>query len=130
MAKNKLTLEDILKYYKAEIIPAEKGEWSGWIKSIDLEHKMLVVSLKGFYPEVHMDVHISDCKLILRDIEQLTDEERKHIMKLSLNPLRFPVLAFGTLDFFEDDKNVFDYLRSINIDIDGFLASGKAVKDD
>jgi len=128
---DKLTLQDCLKYYKAEIIPADIGMWSGWIKSIDLEGKMLVISLKGYYPEVDMEVPIADCKLTLRDISELTDEEKQHIDKLAcFSPIRYIIYESNEYDYslMEDDLQIFDYLRSINIDIDGFLQSGKAVK--
>lgn len=116
---DKLTLSDCFKYPNAKVIPADIGKWSGWIKSIDIEHKMLVVSLKGFYPEVHMDVHIADCKLILRDISELTGKEKNYIGK-----------TMGLLSIISKDRiELIDYLRSINIDIDRFLECGKAVKE-
>jgi hypothetical protein len=120
--ETKLTLQDCYKYPKAPLINELK---------LKCENLTELIKLCAFDScNIERILTEGNFKLCLRSIEQLTDEERKHIMKLSLNPLRFPVLAFGTLDFFEDDKNVFDYLRSINIDIDGMLNNGKAVKDE
>ena len=81
--KNKLSLEDILKYHKAKVISAGKGKWTGWIKDIHLQSKSLTLILKGYFPETEMWILISDCKLILRTIEQLTDEEIKKCHDLS-----------------------------------------------
>jgi len=133
---DKLTLSDCFKYPNAKVIPADIGKWSGWIKSIDIEHKMLVVSLKGFYPEVHMDVHIADCKLILRDISELTDEEKEYAEYNYFfeecgdwaNICEVFKCALGTFDG-NNSVELADYLRSINVDIDGFFKCGKAVKE-
>jgi hypothetical protein len=135
---DKLTLSDCFKYPNAKVIPADIGKWSGWIKSIDIEHKMLVVSLKGFYPEVHMDVHIADCKLILRDISELTGEEKKYINDNFVYELFKDALGENNYNSFDelfavcDNKvELINYLRSKNIMIEpeDWFKQGKAVKD-
>ena len=131
----KLTLEDCLKYPKAKVISADKGEWAGWISVIHLKSKSLTVILKGHFPEIEMRVNISDCKLILRDISQLTDEEKAQLLENHLNDQGRDILkrssySYGNFEnrLYELDVKQTDYLRSISVDIDNFLKSGKAVK--
>ena len=82
-------------------------------------------------------IPISNCKLILRDISELTDEERKHILNnfifdLYIDTVGISEIVWNNFDDLlaccEHRKESIDYLRSINIDIDDYLLSGKAVK--
>ena len=87
--------------------------------------------------DIFNDYYVCNCKLILRDISELTDEERKHILNNFIFDLYIDTVGISEIvwDNFNDllaccehRKESMDYLRSINIDIDGFLQSGKAVK--
>ena len=75
---------------------------------------------------------ISDYKLILRPIESLTEEEMFEIDDLDgdgKNPLDVKVRDQEYIEVDLTNVAISDYLRSINIDIDGFIASGKAVAE-
>ncbi len=131
MEKEKLTLEDCFKYPNAMVQFETDEVRTGFIRKIDFKaDRQLVIECipVSFY---HSDV--SDCKLQLRSIADLTEEESINVDRLDSEnmglELRIPY--HSDLTFFnynEGDKLIFDYLRSINIDIDGFLECGKAVK--
>lgn len=80
-----------------------------------------------------------NCKLILRSIEQLTDAEKIYIndnlfYELFKNTVSLNANAvWNSLDELlavcGDKTALIDYLRSISVDIDGMIASGKAVKE-
>ena len=136
MADNKLTLQDCCKYPNAKI------NYYSHIQSLVARFINIseFIALRKFDAEDD----IADCKLTLRDISQLTDEERKHIDRLAcINPItvrsnlkksvlliRYVIYESKELDYaiMKDDLQICDYLRSINIDIDDYLLSGKAVK--
>ena len=119
----KLTLADCFKYCKATII-YEQEKFFG---------------IGDFFRCSNPTLNISDCKLILRSIEQLTDEEKQYIAK------NFLLVDWGVLEGrtnqitlihimswceFEKLKDLLDYFREIGVDIDGMFKSGKAAKDD
>ena len=86
-------------------------------------------NLKHFLGFSNPFYQISDCQLQLRSIEDLTEKEKQEINDIIDDKYD------GTKDIFTGvyiisnySKYVFDYLRSINIDIDGFIECGKAVK--
>ena len=76
---------------------------------------------------------IQPCKLILRPIESLTEEE-KSILREDYG-INFSLGGINSIEkLIEyspkwDLKEAFDKLREWNIDIDGFIASGKAVAE-
>ena len=122
MTENKLTLEDCFKYYKATII-YEQEKFFG---------------IGDFFRCSNPTLNISDCKLILRDIPQLTDEEKQYIVKNfvfvswnvfeKLTELNLTVLMGYC--WFLKLKDLFDYLREKNIMIEkpDWFEIGKAVK--
>ena len=75
-----------------------------------------------------------NCKLILRDIPQLTDEEKQYIIDKNF---MHNIEVLFEYDINEIIRNTYsnktikliDYFREIGIDIDGMFASGKAVKE-
>lgn len=118
---DKLTLQDCFKYPEAPLI-SQLGlkceNLAEFIKAVDGH-------------DLEFILQDDDFKLILRSIEQLTDEEKKHIDRLAcINPIRYVIYESKELGYaiMKDDLQICDYLRSINIDIDCFLQSGKAVK--
>lgn len=137
--KSELTLQDILKYHNAEIY-YQSEKYKIYSVNIITEHIELIHSQywdmdvldENSFTDV---ICISDCKLILRDISELTDEEKEYIDKKYM-PLCLDEYEPINLDFKDSMEfitynlvtELIDYLRSINIDIYNFLKSGKAVK--
>ena len=126
MTEDKLTFRDALLYPKAMIV-------KNATKYIN------IIAFIVHHPiSDEMQYEITNCKLILRTIEQLTDEEKQYIAK------NFLLVDWGVLEGrtnqitlihimswceFEKLKDLLDYFREIGIDIDGMLASGRAVKE-
>ena len=126
---DKLTLQDCFKYPEAEI----RHNSGGSFKDV---FELIIRSYDANMSTLYMLADY-DCKLILRDISELTDEERKHILNnfifdLYIDTVGISEIVWNNFDDLlaccEHRKESIDYLRSINIDIDGFLQSGKAVK--
>lgn len=129
--ENKLTWQDVCKYYKAKILFTA----SYVTKSRNVQSTLIyaeVTNINTYYSPYYLGyinindirdkgvVAVSDCKLILRDITQLTDEEKQEVDRLDDEGI---YLSYGK-------RLVIDYLRKISVDIDNFIASGKAVKDE
>lgn len=123
----KLTLEDCYKYPKARIKADTKD-----FKNV------FTFTIYSFNSNLSSNqiLREENCKLILRSIEQLTDEEKRHIDKKFLpivldteETINLPLK--DSMNFIEYNLIIefIDHLRSINIDIDNFIKSGKAVKD-
>lgn len=123
----KLTLEDCYKYPKARIKADTKD-----FKNV------FTFTIYSFNSNLSSNqiLREENCKLILRDISQLTDEEKRHIDKKFLpivldteETINLPLK--DSMNFIEYNLIIefIDHLRSINIDIDNFIKSGKAVKD-
>lgn len=112
--ENKLTLEDCFKYYKATII-YEQEKFFG---------------IGDFFRCSNPTLNISDCKLILRTIEQLTDEEKRICDSFNKNASLTKILFVGKSLLTDTSRDLADNLRKIGIDIDGMFKSGKAAKDD
>lgn len=125
----KLTLADCFKYPEANIINTDTISIYTNIKAFIVYHPI----------SDEMQYEITNCKLILRTIEQLTDEEKQYIAK------NFLLVDWGVLEGrtnqitlihimswceFEKLKDLLDYFREIGVDIDGMFKSGKAAKDD
>lgn len=75
----------------------------------------------------------SDCKLLLRTVEQLTDEEVTEFRKIAMLPISWDnkrviswIIDLSCLL----EKNQADYLRSIGVDIDNAIADGWAVEQE
>ena len=125
----KLTLEDCFKYPKAPLINQLKlrcENLTEFIKAVDGHDLEFILQDDGF-------------KLILRDIEQLTDKEIKKCHDISfwdregLSMEERRILIDVKQERWEcslskSERDLADYLRSIGVDIDGFIESGKAVK--
>ena len=138
MTDNKLTLADWYKYYEADVqfTTDDNTIQRGYVRAIQV-HSDTELEIECF-PISFYHKTVSDCKLILRDISQLTDDEKKYIAK------NFLLVDWGVLEGrtnqitlihimswceFEKLKDLLDYFREIGIDIDGMFASGKAVKE-
>ena len=138
MTDNKLTLQDCFKYPFAKIVRFDL------VLGVKID---TFYSIQDFIEEsaryaLISDKEISNCKLIRRDISELTDEEMEKISNdylfvkcysVKLFNELFGIISVGKLiNYIANKENLllplFDYLRSINIDIDGFIKSGKAVK--
>ena len=127
MTEDKLTFRDALLYPKAMIV-------KNATKYIN------IIAFIVHHPiSDEMQYEITNCKVILRSIEQLTDEEKQYIAK------NFLLVDWGVLEGrtnqitlihimswceFEKLKDLLDYFREIGVDIDGMFKSGKAAKDD
>ena len=70
---------------------------------------------------------IMDCKLKLRPLSDLTGEGKDALLDLYTEGLS--ILQKEDTYHFQASQKVVDYLRSINIDIDGFIEAGKAVAE-
>lgn len=127
MTENKLTLEDCLKYSNASLI-----------NPLGLKTKSVIELINYCYNAnitINKLIKIDNLKLILRSIEQLTDEEKAQLLENHLNDQGRDILkrssySYGNFEnrLYELDVKQTDYLRSISVDIDNFLKSGKAVK--
>lgn len=127
MTEDKLTFRDALLYPKAMIV-------KNATKYIN------IIAFIVHHPiSDEMQYEITNCKLILRSIEQLTDAEKIYIndnlfYELFKNTVSLNANAvWNSLDELlavcGDKTALIDYLRSISVDIDGMIASGKAVKE-
>ena len=147
MTDNKLTLADCLKYPNAKILDytGSKDNPNDYRNIYDYIYKqgqLDGMNLEEITEDIFNDYYICNCKLILRDISELTDEEMEKISNdylfvkcysVKLFNELFGIISVGKLiNYIANKENLllplFDYLRSINIDIDGFIKSGKAVK--
>ena len=120
MKTEKLTVKDAMLYPNATIdYDGEKLNIFGYLQ------KFSIVIESGKIP--------MNCKLILRPIESLTEEE-KSILREDYG-INFSLGGINSIEkLIEyspkwDLKEAFDKLREWNIDIDGFIASGKAVAE-
>ena len=134
----KLTLQDYYKYNKSDVM--HKGDRCRVITinvicaSNCTESMYLNPIGKSYYIPLAI---VSDCKLILRHISQLTDEEKKHIAKKYLIDGLYSERTFkqieGLLLYTWSNKRVelINYLREKNIMIEpeDWFKSGKAVKE-
>ena len=131
----KLTIQDAIKYPNAEMIrttPAEITET--YFNSEQFENILDAMMHVGSINSAH--VFISDCKLILRPLSSLTEEEKEKVFEFFMNPHGIHSNQFGGWNNLNliivncavnKVKELIDYLRSINIDIDNFKEQGKAV---
>ena len=128
MAENKLTLADCYKYNKATITSVPTIHVFSNVKVlIEYAHENMLT--------IQEIIDFNNLKLILRSIEQLTDEEKAQLLENHLNDQGRDILkrssySYGNFEnrLYELDVKQTDYLRSISVDIDNFLKSGKAVK--
>lgn len=140
---NKLTLQDCFKYPNAKVI-----EYDFYNTGQSREYKNIMDYINKHKEYYDFTKLLFNCKLILRDITQLTDEEKEHIAETYLNDsfdnshipktngksvasiqnIQEQITLILEICSFEQIVEFIDYLRSINIDIDCFLQSGKAVK--
>jgi len=126
----KLTLEMCFKYPNAKVKYLD-NDWE--IHSIDFVNENVSLFRQTQYdvlvPEDYKtfrktDILISDCKLILRPLSSLTDEEKG---RLNLLERRFPKMDDTSETFRKHYQKQSDYLRSINVDIDNLEEKGVAV---
>jgi len=131
METEKLTVKDCMLYPNAKVqefhneMPFKKC--SDWENILDfLENKITTT------PYQNIDRLIEHCKLQLRPIESLTEAKMFEIDDLDgdgKKPLDVKVRDQEYIEVDLTNVAISDYLRSINIDIDGFIASGKAVAE-
>lgn len=129
----KLTLQDCFKYPNARILKT----WDNGNSKTNIETFL-------WRQGENIGDDISDCKLILRPLSSLTDEEKKIIKsyfrdvygysdRSGIN--KYHIDNINWLDISSITvccepkylKDLFDYLRSINIDIDNLQEKGVAV---
>ena len=118
MKKEELTLPDAMKYPKSLIVREYPNK-----STINYNNIFSFIWNVG----QSSVVYISDCRLVLRSLDQLTEDEILEIGKIIVNDNR-EFLDLDTILIQMKQVRIADYLRSRNIDIDGFLINGKAVK--
>ena len=132
MTDNKLTLQDCFKYPEAEI-----RHIGGSFKDV---FELIIRSYDANMSTLYMLADYN-CKLILRDISELTDKEIKKCHDIALwdgdgvpiDERRILIdekLKFWDCSLSKAERDLADYLKEINVDIYGFLKCGKAVKND
>jgi len=118
----KLTLQDCFKYPNATIVRFLSTLHTGTKKYSLLEFVNTNFVIRTGHGK--SEISISDCKLILRPLSSLTDEEKG---RLNLLERRFPKMDDTSETFRKHYQKQSDYLRSINIDIDNLQEKGVAV---
>jgi len=118
MKTKELTLPDAMKYPKSLIVREYPNK-----STINYNNIFSFIWNVG----QSSVVYISDCRLVLRSLDQLTEDEILEIGKIIVNDNR-EFLDLDTILIQMKQVRIADYLRSRNIDIDGFLINGKAVK--
>lgn len=137
-----LTLQDIYKYPNAKIL--HKGE-AHRIFSINLYTGDISIYHCQYEDDIMpysftQLVYLTDCKLILRPISDITEEEIKHCH--DLNFWKYDSMKYEQKNIIIDEtikyerwwviiskssKDLIDYLRIVNVDIDNIESEGKAV---
>ena len=139
---DRLTLADCYKYPEADVqfTTDDNTIQRGYVRAIQVHSDTELVI--DCFPISFYHKAVSDCKLILRDIPQLTDEEKIYINDnlfyglfkntVSLNANAIWNSFDELLAVCEDKTALIDYLRGNNILIEpeDWFKSGKAVKDD
>jgi len=139
---NKLTLSDCMKY------PNAKVKWDNSIYDIAgincvtnrvwLHKDKNMIGIIKWQPAKEIDVPIADCKLILREITQLTDEGKQYINDNYVYELFKNAIGENNWNSFnelfavcENKLGLINYLREKNIMIEpeDLFKQGKAVKD-
>ena len=120
MKTKELTLPDAMKYPKSLIVREYPNK-----STINYNNIFSFIWNVG----QSSVVYISDCRLVLRSLDQLTEDEILEIGKIIVNDNR-EFLDLDTILVQMKQVRIADYLRSRNIDIDGFLLNGKAVKNE
>lgn len=132
----KLTLQDCCKYPNA-LIRYQMNQFPvSFLEFIEDEY------IENDYRKRPFDyIHdtLEKSQLILRPLSSLTEEEKNELWKFTTDDklifeyqydesTKSLYADYYTPDIYSCHKEVIDYLRGINIDIDGFLANGKAVQ--
>lgn len=127
----KLTIEDAMKYPNTKLkLRLPDQDITGNLKAIYFSSNKLCIENS----DCSASSAVGDFKLILRPLSSLTEEEKYFIQEhnflsnnfnlvgknIILGDLMRSCYSFATIKFI-------DYLRSLNIDIDGFLDNRKAV---
>ena len=127
MKTEKLTLKDWQLY------PNAKGSMSFKANDFMINNiEEFIIFREKNSGTILRSLDISKWKLQLRPIESLTEEEMFEIDDLDgdgKKPLDVKVRDQEYIEVDLTNVAISDYLRSINIDIDGFIASGKAVAE-
>ena len=122
MKKEELTLADAMKYPKAGMVI---------LKGFDAVTKCrsVIHYLESDWYKNNI-LLISNCQLILRSIDQITEKEKEEFFKIANNKSDGSHFMISNFQFFKSDILLTNYLRLIGIDIDGFIENGKAVKNE
>ncbi len=143
MTDNKLTLQDCCKYPKATILDytGSKDNPNDYKNIYDYIYKQGLLdgmNLEETAEDIFNDYYICNCKLILRDITQLTGEEKKYINDNFVYELFKDAAGENNWNSFnelfavcENKLGLINYLREKNIMIEpeDLFKQGKAVKD-
>lgn len=131
----KLTLKELMLYPNARVW-YDNELWE--INLLFRCHDTIHMQRKVYDGMIYRNANISDCRLELRTLDDMTDEEY-----LTLATMIFPdhkrnagkeigksLASFKLLAgiSYENGKEISDYLRSISVDIDGLIESGVAIR--
>ena len=134
METEKLTLKDWQLY------PNAKGSMSFKANDFMINNiEEFIIFREKNSGTILRSLDISKWKLQLRPIESLTEEEKKEFEEKFLTMHEVTIKDLGGINeaiaflldvlSFEKVISLINFFRSINIDIDGFIASGKAVAE-
>lgn len=134
--KTKLTLTDCYKYPNAVIREYKRDKVIHEYKNLLelLAFKCVTVWIKPKYQLKEANKYLAKCKLHLRTLDSLTEQEKNDLLDIALKDKCLKVLSakdysHGNFDndLFQLDIKRTNYLRSISLDIDGLEQSGRAV---
>ena len=122
----KLTLKDAMLYPNAKVV-----SYLNEVAGQDNQKFEDLHSWIMFYSRMFSNLHtvVADCKLKLRPLSDLTEVEKRITDSLDRNISMTEILYSGKGLLTDGSRDMVDYLRSINIDIDGFIEAGKAVAE-
>jgi hypothetical protein len=116
---DKLTIQEAARYIGCEIISFLR-DGSVWSKN-KLDAKWLSFYYGGTNDKNHMYYPF---KLILRSIEDMTEEESKVFAKINIVDNDY----YKIVDKVNDMSKCINYLRSIGVDCDNLISQGKAIR--
>lgn len=122
--KDKLTIQEAALYVGccqvAITLMFQDGiSWEEPLKGVDLAESVIITDVDSYGFD-----DIIEWKLILRSIEDMTEEEESHYNSL--------ITELQGFDYAEDEilyfAKITNYLRSIGVDCDDLIGQGKAIR--
>lgn len=122
--KDKLTIQEAARYIGCCQVAItsmfQDGiSWEEPLKGVDIAESVIITDVDSYGFD-----DIIEWKLILRSIEDMTEEEESHYNSL--------ITELQGFDYAEDEilyfAKIVNYLRSIGVDCDGHIESKKAIR--